>query len=59
MRTVTCDLCGEVKPKTSVHFCDNAEMLAWREFVEEHLETAFYAYLRSRMCVRDRYHVER
>jgi hypothetical protein len=58
VQRVICDLCGEVKSRVAVHSCDYAEMRAWRRFVEEALETALYAYARSRLCVRDRFHVE-
>lgn len=57
MARIVCEICGETKSKTSPHPCDDL-LWRWRYWLDSSLETALYAYARSRLCVRDRYHVE-
>jgi hypothetical protein len=59
--STTCEYCGRTKPGHGPHQCVAAMLI--RRFsqwihVTGNLETALYAYERSGLCVRDRFHVE-
>lgn len=57
--SVMCELCGRDKPGWGPHECVDAMVIRrWGQWLASSLETGLWAYERSGLCVRDRFHVE-